>query len=326
MEIKEYAPVVIPTLCRYKHFKECLESLMRCRHAENTDVYIGLDYPANEEHWDGYKKIDEYLESIKKHHKFKNLIVIRREKNYGLGKNGNANQLVKYISEKYDRWIFSEDDNVFSVAFLDYMNKGLELFKNDKSVYAICGYKHFLDLKFDNNTFIRQNVDMNAWGYGIWKDRYVYNTFLTPFWFKKKFSLKSFNQIRKKNGNDRAYHFYMFKNEKPNTFCITDIVMSVFIFLYNLDVITPYISHVRNMGMDGSGASFKDIKQGISIKYEKQSIYQEASFDYIGSGLENYEHNRSVYKHHGYGNFSIFKLGYYIIKDYIRNVFNYKIR
>ena len=32
-----YAPVVIPTLCRYEHFKACLESLSLCTGAENTD-------------------------------------------------------------------------------------------------------------------------------------------------------------------------------------------------------------------------------------------------------------------------------------------------
>lgn len=31
MEIKQYAPVVIPTLNRYDHFKACLESLEKCR-------------------------------------------------------------------------------------------------------------------------------------------------------------------------------------------------------------------------------------------------------------------------------------------------------
>lgn len=43
--VDNFAPVIIPTLCRYEHFKECLESLSRCTWAEKTEVYIGLDYP-----------------------------------------------------------------------------------------------------------------------------------------------------------------------------------------------------------------------------------------------------------------------------------------
>ena len=75
------------------------------------------------------------------------------------------------MSTYYDRWIFSEDDNVFSPNFLVYINKGLEKFKNDKSVFAFNGYRHFYNVKFKENTFFRQNIDFSAWGYGIWKDR-----------------------------------------------------------------------------------------------------------------------------------------------------------
>ena len=38
MKITKYAPIVIPTLNRYEHFKRCLESIERCTGAEYTDV------------------------------------------------------------------------------------------------------------------------------------------------------------------------------------------------------------------------------------------------------------------------------------------------
>ena len=59
------APVTIPTLCRYEHFKRCIESLSRCTLADKTEVYVALDYPAKESHWDGYNKIKDYLLSHK---------------------------------------------------------------------------------------------------------------------------------------------------------------------------------------------------------------------------------------------------------------------
>lgn len=43
-----YSPVIIPTLNRYEHFRECLESLEHCVDADKTTVYIGLDYPPSE--------------------------------------------------------------------------------------------------------------------------------------------------------------------------------------------------------------------------------------------------------------------------------------
>ena len=57
-----YAPILIPTLCRDEHFIRCIESLKKNSWAEYTDVYVALDFPAKESHWDGYKKICTYLE------------------------------------------------------------------------------------------------------------------------------------------------------------------------------------------------------------------------------------------------------------------------
>ena len=48
-----YAPIYIPTLCRYEHFKQCIESLAQCEGASETEVYVALDYPAKESHLEG---------------------------------------------------------------------------------------------------------------------------------------------------------------------------------------------------------------------------------------------------------------------------------
>ena len=97
------APVTIPTLCRYEHFKRCIESLSRCTLADKTEVYVALDYPAKESHWNGYNKIKDYLLSHKEDNLgFKKLIVIQRSRNYGLGEEGNIMTLRKEIFSKYE--------------------------------------------------------------------------------------------------------------------------------------------------------------------------------------------------------------------------------
>ena len=62
--ISKYAPVIIPTLCRYKHLISLLQSLSNCRLADKTEVYVGLDYPSKPSHEIGHKKILDYLESV----------------------------------------------------------------------------------------------------------------------------------------------------------------------------------------------------------------------------------------------------------------------
>ena len=48
--LSQYAPVLIPTLNRYEHLKQCLESLSKCSLAEHTEVYIALDFPPSEKY------------------------------------------------------------------------------------------------------------------------------------------------------------------------------------------------------------------------------------------------------------------------------------
>ena len=74
-----YAPVIIPTLCRYEHFVRCVESLRKNTWAQYTDVYIGLDYPAKESHREGYEKIKDYLKQ--NFTEFNHFTVIIRKKN-----------------------------------------------------------------------------------------------------------------------------------------------------------------------------------------------------------------------------------------------------
>lgn len=317
-DIDCFAPVIIPTLCRYEHFKKSIESLMKCTHAEKTDVYIGLDFPNKDIQWNGYRKISAYLDILEKEHKFRSLTVFRREQNYGLGKNGNARQLRNYVLSKYDRYIFSEDDNEFAPSFLDYINKGLSIFKDDKSVFAICGYRHFFQFKFSQNTFFRENVDFNAWGYGIWKDRIKFTEHIDTQWFNNRLSIKSFLNIKRDNGNDRCYHFYTFAHTKNLLF--TDIVCSVFLYLSKFDVIMPRVSLVRNLGMDRSGENFRDIKESLSNKYSKQELSPIEVFDFEGSGFENYDENRQVFKNEGLGNYSSWNLLINIIKFTLKNI------
>ena len=78
------APVIIPTLNRYSHFKQCLDSLELCTLADKTIVYVALDFPPSEKYIDGWRKIDNYLRDKKSHNNFRKLIVYEGESTYFL--------------------------------------------------------------------------------------------------------------------------------------------------------------------------------------------------------------------------------------------------
>lgn len=293
--VENLAPVIIPTLCRYDHFKKLMESLNKCTWADKTDVYIGLDYPAKEEHRDGWMKIKRYL--CEERFCFKKIVVFEREYNYGVkSENNNISALIKYVSAYYDRWIFSEDDNVFSPNFLVYVNKGLEKFKDDKSVFAINGYRHFYNVKFKENTFFRQNIDFSAWGYGIWKDRYEQMTHnMTREYLRKcLYSFQKWKKVWECGWFKRSVFISNGSSHKPIRF--PDWMIGLYLTLENLDVVMPRISTVRNEGWDNSGLSCKISKWGeIAQKHTLQVIDENFDFQYVGTGLEYYNENKHMY-------------------------------
>lgn len=315
-----FAPVLIPTLCRYDHFKNCIESLKKCSGVENTEVYIGLDYPASPKHWDGYNKISEYLETLKEQHPFKKLHVIKRERNYGVGVNGNFDHLRDEVFKTHDRIIVSEDDNIFSPAFLDYINKGLEKYKDDKSVIGICGYRHYYDiLKSDNNIY-RQNVDFSAWGYGMWKDRYEELISKDYKWYQKQLTPKKVWNVARRNGKNRALQFVgaaLIKNKK---YRISDNLISVYMALTGKDVIMPCVTCVKNNGIDGSGENFADTNISLQKKHMSQPLFKEQVFTISGDPYNYYKENNIIHVKESYGKINTFKLVKGIIKIMIKSL------
>lgn len=157
-------PILIPTLCRSAHFRNCVESLAQCRHAADCDLIVGLDYPAKEMHVKGYEEIKAYLPQIKG---FRKVIVFERDTNWGAVR--NYHDLCRYAAERYPALIITEDDNVFAPSFLEFMISALLLTKDNPDCTSVCGYT-VPEMADDGVDFYRSH-DNSAWGYGVWSDR-----------------------------------------------------------------------------------------------------------------------------------------------------------
>jgi len=201
--------------------------------------------------------------------------------------------------------IVSEDDNIFAPAFLDYINKGLEKFKEDRSVLSINGYRHFYDVKFNGNNFYRQNVDFSAWGYGIWRNRIEMTSQAcnTTYWRKK--ALNPLNWIKiSKNGWNRLLVFLRLTAKSAT---LNDNGLSVYMGINNLNVVMPNVSMVRNMGWDGSGEHCRGENE-LSKLHNEQELYSLDSYDFKGSGYEYYAENHNIYVSQSYGRITFLQL------------------
>lgn len=250
METRLYAPVIIPTLNRYKHFTHCLESLEQCAGAEHTEVFVALDYPPSEKYIAGWKKIDAYLHEKENAHGFKTLKVFRRKENYFFSGKGNLSTAVKEVLKVYDRYIASEDDNVFAHRFLDFINAGLEKYKDDERVFAICGYCHpygFNPSHYSGNSVMLQ--EMSAWGYGTWANRR----------YTKEEKLKMIDEyvadpLLKKHFQQRRPDIFtglLFMKSHQTVW--GDCLYTANLFQTRRYCVFPLLSLVQNHGWDGSG-------------------------------------------------------------------------
>ena len=268
-----YAPIIIPTLCRHDHFIKCIESLSANPWAQYTDVYVGLDYPAKDSHREGYDKICRYLETAEL--SFAHVHVIKRDKNYGAIR--NVEDLFDIVSRDHDRYILTEDDNLFSVNFLEYMDTMLEYIKGKRDYFGVCGYSYPVDWDTDPAcTNLEIQAAFPAWGYATFfsnRERFI-KEYTHEFLVQ---SVKNKDKVGKIRAlGDISFNWYI--NRAWDTEVLHhDIDMQLYQILTGRASILPCKSLVRNMGWDGTGLNC----QTTAFDFSTQEIDSEP----ISSGI-----------------------------------------
>ena len=277
--MNNFAPVLIPTLNRHEHFKRCVESLAQCTHADQTELFIFLDYPLKDSHWEGYEHIKGHLPTIKG---FKKVTVIERETNYGAV--DNFIKSIQYLFEGYDRLIFSEDDNVFAPDFLSFVNNCLDVYKNREDIFSVSGYQYPIAMpgNYDKDVYIWQGF--SAWGVGIWKDKWEKVNFQQHVALSKiRLFLKNYKDVYRFQKIANHYLEVMITMLEKKTVS-GDGTVCLHQYLNNMYSVFPTISRVRNMGHDGSGTCCGFMEDDI---FAKQEIYSAAQDCCLPANIKN---------------------------------------
>lgn len=282
-----YYPVIIPTLNRVEHLKRCLSSLMKNKGAENTEVFLSVDYPPAEKYVSGYIKVKEYL-TDGDFSCFKKFTVIYQDENLGPG--GNSEFLKDLIKEKYDAFIYSEDDNEFAPNFLEYINKGLEIFSDNSDVIGICGSKDTAWESEGKNILFSKLY--SAYGVGCWfhKDKEIAEKgnklLLTP----ETYSPKKIYSLYKQN--KCLFTFYIscilatdkglfWLDEDSLNWC--DSVRSIYMHFTDAVCVVPDISKSRTWGNDGSGVNMGTIDDYSPEKENPLDVTENFEYSDIDS-------------------------------------------
>lgn len=297
-----YSPVIIPTLCRYEKFVMCVESLKKNTFAQYTDVFIGLDYPKKEEHFEGYSLIKQYLQN--EFSEFHSFTVIYHKEN--IGSSRNSLMLKQMVLDKYDRYIRTDDDCVFSPYFLEYMDICLEEFKDDDRIVAVNGYSFPLEWKVKNDCIaFLSNFECSTWGTGFWKGKStsviekIKNGFLVTN-FETVSQNKNYKLLCKKRFID--YVRAGLGRDKGFLTKGTDIAISLYLGYENKFVVMPRLSFVRNYGFDGSGENCVNsksdkirVQNNLNYNYDFQPICEYKPLSYMVDINTNCRENLKVF-------------------------------
>jgi len=92
--------------------------------------------------------------------------------NKNLGPNLFIYKAINWFFEKEDMGIILEEDGFPSLSFFDFSKKLLEKYKDDKSIYAICGFSACADEDKVNCDYTISNIRFCPWAFSTWKDRW----------------------------------------------------------------------------------------------------------------------------------------------------------
>ena len=168
---------------------------------------------------------------------------------------------VSSVLKEHESVIVLEDDIVTSPAFLSYMQKALDYYKDRKSVFSISGHshctEHFVkpaDYPYD----VYASPRLFNWGWGTWRDR----------WEKADWSFSYYEDLMKhpwemegflRGGDDLGP---MLQDEHDGRSSAWDIQFAFTHFREHAVSIVPCVSYTHNIGQDGSGTHCSDCAKG----------------------------------------------------------------
>lgn len=237
------APIVLFVYNRPEHTRRTVEALRANRLAPQSRLFVFSDGPKNDSARPAVDEVRRYVASIDG---FASVDVTANDENHGLA--ASVISGVSQVVEEFNKVIVLEDDLLTSPYFLDYMNEGLELYKEDEEVASV--QAHMFPLKggiLPRSFFLPVT---GSWGWGAWSRSWrLFNP-------DAKYLL---GEIRRR-GLSCAFdlnHSYPYTRlldrqvaGKIDSWAIRWYAST---FLLNKISLFPASSFVKNTGFDGSG-------------------------------------------------------------------------
>lgn len=256
-----YAPIVMFVYNRPEHVKQVIDNLKKCDLAIDSDLYIYSDAAKTDNQIEKVNEVRKLCEQIKG---FNSVTLIKQNNNLGLAK--NIIEGVTSIINQYGKIIVLEDDLLVSQQFLLYMNKCLDNYTDDKTIWHISAWNYPIEASGLPEVFpIRV---MNCWGWATWKDRWQHfekNPEKLMYQFNKK-------MIYDFDMNDSGSFWSQIVANHQGKINTWAIFWYATIFINQGLCLNPKHSLVTNIGHDGSGTHQSTAQQTYTTALQESKI------------------------------------------------------
>lgn len=292
--IMYFSPVLLILFNRPEHTRRTLESLLLQR---PNELYIFQDGPRANNNNDVKncqlvkEEIDNQLQL------FPYDIIVH--KHYSKINRGCRDAIIFAITsvlKEHESVIVVEDDIITSPAFLSYMNKALNYYKENKTVQSISGHSHSPE-KFripkGYNYDVYASPRLFNWGWGTWRDR----------WEQVDWSMSYFDEFMRHPEQIEAFNrggddmTPMLLDEKEGRSSAWDIQFAFDHFKNHRVSIVPCETYTYNIGLDGSGTHCENLTtyQGI-LELNQNGNPHFLDTIYFDKQIMNLQYNVFTYK------------------------------
>ena len=236
------APILLLGFNRPKHLRQAILSLSANSLALHSDIYIAIDGPKNDS---DIEKIQECREIAIQARGFRNVETIFQSENLGLSKSVINN--TTSILGLHKSIIVVEDDLILSTNFLNYINQGLDKYRDNLNVASIHGYQYPIKILGSECHFLR---GADCWGWATWSDRW------DLFDSNSKELLNRLDSAGLANAFDSSItgnNLSLLRNQAEGKVDSWAIRWHASMYLENKYTLFPPESLVLNNGLDGSG-------------------------------------------------------------------------
>lgn len=242
------APIIVFAFNRLDCLKATIKSILLNEEAKDSDLFVFVDGPRKHKVGEEEKVIEvrNFVSSIKG---FKSVSPFFSENNNGLGPS-IINGVSKVINQ-YGCAIVLEDDLQLTKTGLSYFNQGLRKYKDNTSVFSICGYSNQLRKPvyyFASTYFCTRS---SSWGWATWADRWNTVDWNIEDWEQVKTTRRAFN---KWGGSDCWHMLNKWHDGKISSWAIRFCYAQ---FIQNKVSLFPIKSLIDNNGFDGNGTNCK---------------------------------------------------------------------